>query len=1228
MSASFLFPISLSPSNLRSILLASSMLIPPGAAMAQPLPNARPQGGQVVAGSATIGGDASRTLIQQFTDRAAINWQSFDIGQNQIVQFEQPSATSVILNRVMTPDPSQIAGQIVANGQVAIVNQSGVVFHQGSTVNAAGLVVSTANITNEAFMRGGRMHFDQPGQPDARIENNGTITVREAGLAALVAPQVANHGVIRARLGRVVLAGAETSIVDLHGDGLLSLEVASPVRQAPANGEALVTNTGTISATGGTALLTASAVDGIVQDLVQVRGRVAANTDAASKRTGRVVVAGTGGAVRIEGAVSAQGRRTGTKGGSIQILGDRTLVDSTARVDASGRAGGGTVAIGATAPRDTTGLARRTGIAEGAVVRADATELGNGGTVVVNSADYTVHAGTISARGAGQGGNGGFVEVSGQQGLAIMGGVDVGSGPSGSGGTFLIDPTTITIVADGDPDTNTSVSDFTGAILGSASPPPMSFIAAGIVNDPVFNNSTIELQATQTITVNAAINRTAIGGLTLTAGTNIVVNAPITIANGDLVMTGQNIAISGALLTQNGGISLATTSSLGTLRINSDVIALGGDINLTAASFTATPSILLGAQVRVDDDHTITTRGNIATSNSSGRFVGGALDVTLSGSDTELLNDNQIQVLRGMDSAGANRFRNIGSLEVTGNIGDSSNSYASIDVVGGDLTISGRVKGGGGLGNVDGVAAQLRASNDIIINGEIAAPTTRIQAGYNFTTNALDPTAAGGVKLAGTVSGFSGGNATSIELAAGTSGIVQTGGQILADHLHVATTGNALLTGASAGQANSIANLDSVEGDLTLDNGVSDLTIDISGSGVSPRSLAIRTAGEVAVVSPLVVTDRASFRVGSLRLASSGPGLPASITASLIEIAPLASGDMAINVDTGAQTFLLSGATLAGLNADTLRLGATTFNGVTTTSATGISFPTGLTYAGTVDLQAAGDVSQLAGTVLSFGGLSGRVGGGIVLDQANSLPRIGDLSGDGAVVLRTTGPQVLTGTISGASVSLSAASLAHAHGHSITAQTGNLDIKGDIVELNGNLAAASDINIRADTSASLAGTAAGAILTISSPSVTFGGMNAESVPVQLFLGQNGMASGTLDAGALTVFGGAGAHLFGSIAGIFDGSAASAGQRGTADGTMLAEPLPNSTAYLFNDCEIGAGNCSSVSPSPPQSFDAPLVSPLAQVAVLEPTPTMMELLRQPTLELTCELLRSITRDCVP
>ena len=118
-------------------------------AHAQPAPNARPAGGAVVAGSAAISRSASNTRIDQSSQRAAIDWRSFDVGRQQSVTFAQPSASAVALNRVTGPDPSQIAGRIDANGQVVLVNQSGVNFYQGAQVNAAGVMVSAAGISNQ-----------------------------------------------------------------------------------------------------------------------------------------------------------------------------------------------------------------------------------------------------------------------------------------------------------------------------------------------------------------------------------------------------------------------------------------------------------------------------------------------------------------------------------------------------------------------------------------------------------------------------------------------------------------------------------------------------------------------------------------------------------------------------------------------------------------------------------------------------------------------------------------------------------------------------------------------------------------------------------------------------------------------------------------------------------------------------------------------------------------------
>src|SRR5262245_50214865 len=82
---------------------------------AQPALNARPVGGSVVAGNASINQSATKTRIDQTSQRAAIDWKSFDVGSQQSVTFAQPSSSAVALNRVTGPDPSQIAGRIDAN---------------------------------------------------------------------------------------------------------------------------------------------------------------------------------------------------------------------------------------------------------------------------------------------------------------------------------------------------------------------------------------------------------------------------------------------------------------------------------------------------------------------------------------------------------------------------------------------------------------------------------------------------------------------------------------------------------------------------------------------------------------------------------------------------------------------------------------------------------------------------------------------------------------------------------------------------------------------------------------------------------------------------------------------------------------------------------------------------------------------------------------------------------
>src|SRR3981081_4173714 len=138
---------------LRSTALQAAVLVAielPGGilrpAAAQPAPNARPQGGRVTAGQASISQSPTTTTIDQSSQRAAINWNSFDIGRNQAVDFQQPSSSAWTLNRVISPDPSQIAGRIQANGNIVLTNPSGVVFYRGSEVNAQSVVISAPGI--------------------------------------------------------------------------------------------------------------------------------------------------------------------------------------------------------------------------------------------------------------------------------------------------------------------------------------------------------------------------------------------------------------------------------------------------------------------------------------------------------------------------------------------------------------------------------------------------------------------------------------------------------------------------------------------------------------------------------------------------------------------------------------------------------------------------------------------------------------------------------------------------------------------------------------------------------------------------------------------------------------------------------------------------------------------------------------------------------------------------
>ena len=150
-----------------SLALIGAVLPAPTFAQTTPVAaNQLPTGGTVVAGTASITQNAAVMTINQTTNRAAIDWNTFNVCSAAQVNFNQPSSSSVTLNRVLDSNPSQIFGRINAPGQVFLTNPNGVVFAPGSRVDVGGLVATTHRIGVDDFMAG-RTTFERNERPAA-----------------------------------------------------------------------------------------------------------------------------------------------------------------------------------------------------------------------------------------------------------------------------------------------------------------------------------------------------------------------------------------------------------------------------------------------------------------------------------------------------------------------------------------------------------------------------------------------------------------------------------------------------------------------------------------------------------------------------------------------------------------------------------------------------------------------------------------------------------------------------------------------------------------------------------------------------------------------------------------------------------------------------------------------------------------------------------------------------
>jgi len=539
-----------------------------------------PTGEQVVAGQVGINTPAAGQMqIDQTSQKAIVNWQGFSIAPNESVNIQQPNAQATLLNRVVGQDASQIQGQLHANGQVYLVNPNGVVFSKTSQVDVGGLVATTHNITDQDFLNG-KNHFTQDGAKGT-VENHGTIKTPEGGVVALIGETVTNTGTIETPKGTTALAAGKTVDLDFTGDGLLEVKVSEAALKAQ------VDNKGAILADGGRVVLTAKAAGQLVDTVINQEGIVRAQ--GLVERNGEIILdGGDSGVTKVSGTLDVASQQTG---GKISVTGQQVQIQNTAKIDASGDAGGGAIVFG-----DRVATSQTT-IQQGASVKAQARNQGKAGKIEVLA---NMDSGTVNVDGeldasAPKNGDGGFIDTSAAH-VKVSDTAKISTkAANGKTGTWLIDPKDYTIAATGGDITGATLSGNLGStsvIIDSVS--GVNGVNGDVnVNDAVSwtSNSSLTLKAQNNINIKANISSTnATGKLNLQYGqsSNAGGTSDYVVGNGAKI----SLAAGANLTTQKGLTGAVTNYTVITtaLALQSMTVAtsyaLGGDINAsTIANF-------------------------------------------------------------------------------------------------------------------------------------------------------------------------------------------------------------------------------------------------------------------------------------------------------------------------------------------------------------------------------------------------------------------------------------------------------------------------------------------------------------------------------------------------------------------------------------------------------------------------------------------------------------------
>jgi len=554
-----------------------------------------PTGGTVISGTVNIQQPSiSQLNVNQSSNQAIVNWNTFNVGSQASVHFNQPGATSSILNNVLSGQ-SIINGSIYSNGRLYITNPTGILTGPTSAIRAEGVVLSTLNLSQQNFLNN---QFQFNTNQSSKIENQGSI---EGNYVALISPEVNNKGVIISNAATTLAAGDDVLLGISDSNSLT-------VRVNPSMLKTLVNNEGSIKTQNGIVTIKTDVAQSLVDDTIKLPsakadGLISENgvlklvSNSGSIQSQQIKIdSGSRGLTAISGVLNANSE-TG-QGGVVEITGKEINVNS-AIISADGSSGGGRVLIGGDWQGSGDLLqATYVDISKDTTISANAINSGSGGTIVAwsditDSNSTTKVSGTLSAK--GMNGAGGQIETSGSK--LNVDSIAVNTEASdGSAGNWLLDPYNVTIGSSGDGTYIANTDDDT--------------ISASSLNSSLSSTN---------IEITTGSSGSQSGNITISSDLTIPTSRQLTLSAAGGILGSSNIANSGTIIFNNSGngtysgiVSGAgslTKQGSGTLTLSGTNTYTGGTA-ISQGTVSITDDRNLGAiPVSLDSDNIIISNG-------------------------------------------------------------------------------------------------------------------------------------------------------------------------------------------------------------------------------------------------------------------------------------------------------------------------------------------------------------------------------------------------------------------------------------------------------------------------------------------------------------------------------------------------------------------------------------------------------------------------------------------